>query len=153
MQNKVESIKEHNVIDFEFEISGEKFAELDWNKLVKLKTSNHEAAIAVEKTLMKTFWEITSLEELKEKLYKNLSFLDLIKIKLEFGEKSFIKNKSGHINFPTKYTDTVFNAIENVPKTFSEKLFGWIYYKNKDENLETFRFIINIDNGEIKYFD
>ena len=139
------------VLDLEFEISGEGFAELEWSDLKLLKNKNHEVAIAIEKTLMRNFWEITSLEKLKSKLRKNLNFLDLTKIKLDFSEKQ--PNRSGFFMGAQTYSSTIINAIERIPEILTNKLFGWIYYTNEDESIETFRFIVNIETGEIKYFD
>ena len=98
-------------------------------------------AHAIHKIIMKSAWEIVSLEELRCQLIKNLHFIDLVKIKLDFGEKSTTR-ASGYVD--------VVNAIENLPEKLSDKLFCWIYY-NEEEQLKTFRFILNISTGEIKY--
>lgn len=156
MQSKIYEKSYESSVDFEFEISGEKFSELEWEQLCRLKPKNHEVAIAIDRTLMKNLWEIVSLEELKTSLIKNLSFLNLVKVKLDFGEKSYPRcHKHGGIFIPYHSVGiyNVFNAIESVPASFSDKLFGWVYYKDKDDNLETFRFTINIETGEVKYFD
>jgi 4-amino-4-deoxy-L-arabinose transferase-like glycosyltransferase len=146
MQNKLAKKPITNSIDYEFEMSGEKFSEIDWSQLRFLKPKNHEIAIAVESSLMKNLWEITSVRELKDSIENNLSFVNFVKIKLDFAEKS-------RAGYPGVGIWSVFNATETIPLTFSDKLFGWIYYKDKDDKLETFRFIINIDTGEVKYFD
>ena len=149
MLSSIEHTKTPDVaFDLEFEMSGEQFEELNWEKLRKLKEDNHEVAIAIEKTLMNNFWEIISLEELKTQLHKNLSFLDLVKIKLDFGEKGYQPKSCYHQGI-----SLAFNAIENLPNILTNKLFGWIYYKDKKDKLSTFRFSINIDTGAIKYFD
>ena len=127
-------------VNYEFEISGDNFTELQWKDLVMLKPKNHEVAIAIEKTLMKKMWEIVSTEEVKKSLQKNLKFLDLVKIKLDFGE--YKQESKGNSIF------YVGNRI-----SLTDKLFGWVYYNDENEILETFRFTLNINNGEIKYFD
>lgn len=156
MQSKVFEKPYETTVDFEFEISGDKFSELDWEQLCMIKPKNHEIAIAIDRTLMKSLWEIVSLEELKTTIIKNLSFLNLVKVKLDFDEKPLPRYpKHGGIFIPyvSVGINNALNAIESIPESFSEKLFGWVYYKDKNDNLETFRFTINIETGEIKYFD
>jgi hypothetical protein len=156
MQNNVCESACETSVDFEFEMSGEEFSELEWEQLRMLKTKNHEVAIAVEKTLMKNLWETVSLKELKTTLIKNLSFLNLVKVKLDFGEDrstSLHQQEGVFIHRGDVGIYGAINAIKTIPATFSDNLFGWVYYKDKNDDLETFRFIINIETGKTKYFD
>jgi len=141
MQNKTISINSTeqtvDIIDYEFEISGENYSELDYSVLAGLHKRSHEIAISVDRVLMKSFWEIITLKNLRLKIKEKLNFIDLVKIKLDFGEKS------------SKSTLFSISASHNI----SNELFGWVYYNDDKENLQTFRFIVNIESGGIKYLD
>ncbi len=135
--------------DLEFEISGEKLGELESDTIKYLTQKENEIAQAVHKVIMKKAWEIVSLEELKCQIIKNLHFIDLIKIKMDFSEKSPIRSKK-HLCVCNSLTP--FNTIEQLPDVLTNDLFAWIYY-NEDDELKTFRFILNVSNGEIKYLN
>lgn len=132
-------------VDLEFEISGEKLSELEWKEVNFLQESDLEIAHSIHKVLLKNAWEIISLEELKCQIIKNLHFIDLIKVKLDFSE---IGGRIEQVSYFNKLSP--YNTIENLPNILSNNLFGWVYYNEKD-NLKTFRFILDISNGEIKY--
>ena len=137
MQSNVEEI-----IDVEFEISGEKFIpleELDNGVYVNhsLNVFNdklyHQTLKTIHDIIFKNLWELISIEKLKSILENKLSFLDLVKVKLDFNSKAVLDSK-----YKGKY------YVER------EILYCWIYYNEKD-SLKTFRFILDISNGEIKY--
>jgi hypothetical protein len=140
---------QNNSFDLEFEISGEQLDDLDWHIIYNLNPTEKEIATSVHKIILKNAWEIISLEELRCQLIKNLYFIDLIKVKLDFGEahppkpdKSIFRN--------TFFDKIYYNTIESLPFILSDNLFGWIYFK-ENEKIKTFRFILDISTGEIKY--
>lgn len=126
MQNNISS-----VMDIEFEISGEKLYELEWDNIRHLKQKEKKIAQVIHEVILKKAWDIISLEELKCQIIKNLHFIDLIKVKLDFSEK--------------------YNSSSTVG-IFTNDLFGWVYY-NEDEKIKTFRFVLNVSTGEIKYLN
>lgn len=137
IQNNISSI-----IDLEFEISGEKLSELEWSDIYFLNKTQSEMAHAIHKIIMKNAWEIVSLEELRCQLIKNLHFIDLVKIKLDFSEKEDLTSCSCNWNAN--------NNIEAISEILTNKLFAWIYY-NEEDQLKTFSFILDISTGGIKY--
>jgi len=84
-----------SIIDLEFEISGEKLGELEWETVNYLGPKSLEIAQAIHKVILKKAWEIVSLEELRCQIIKNLHFIDLVKIKMDFSEKGPIRSKRG----------------------------------------------------------
>lgn len=139
-------------IGLEFEISGEKLGEFEWSQINFLSEKEFEIGKAVHNVILKKAWEIISLEELRCALIKSLHFIDLIKIKLDFSENPPLRTKfkSGICICETALSPL--NTIENLPNILSDNLFGWIYY-NDDDTLKTFRFILDISTGEIKYLN
>jgi len=127
-----------SIIDLEFEISGEKLGELELETVNSLGPKSLEIAQAIHKVILKNAWEIVSLEKLKCQIIKNLHFIDLVKIKMDFSEIGDIL--------------TPFNTIETLPNVLTDNLFGWICY-NEDDVLKMFRFILDISTGEIKYLN
>ena len=79
------------IIDIEFEISGQKLDEFRWDSFPFLKGGELEIAQAIHKVILKNAWELMSLEELRCQIIKSLHFIDLIKIKMDFSEKTFLK--------------------------------------------------------------
>jgi len=134
-------------VDLEFEISGEKLTELEWTHIPSLDSICKEIAHAIHRIILKKAWEIVSIEELKCQIIKNLNFIDLIKVKLEFS------GKSGRVEqFRDNEKLNAYNTISDLPTVLSNNLFGWVYY-NENDTLKTFRFILNISTGEIKYLN
>jgi hypothetical protein len=110
--------------DLEFEISGEKFGDFELKENIFSEIKHFEIAKTIHKIIFKNIWEIVSIKKLEYQIIKKLNFIDLIKVKLDFSEK--------------------YNGC------FTDELFGWIYY-NEDEKIKSFRFILDISTGEIKY--
>lgn len=132
-----------STIDLEFEISGEKIEEFNYGLTKNLNQKETKIAQEIHKIIFKKAWEIATIEELKAKIIKQIDFIDLVKIKLEFGE---FKNNS----YSSSLHSFFYSTANKLPEILSNELFCWIYY-NEDEVLKTFRFILNISNGEIKF--
>ena len=122
------------IIDLEFEICGEKISELEWDDTHFLDKTQSEMTHAIHKIIMKSAWEIVSLEELRCQLIKNLHFVDLIKVKLDFSEKS---NTTKFLDLSNRIgIYSVFDTISTLPEKLSNNLFCYIYY-NEEEKLKT----------------
>lgn len=115
--------------DCVFSIYGKKFSGLRWYDLNLLKSNNHEIAIAIDKTIENAIGYKTTINELKKILQTNLSFLSPFKLRLDF------------------------KIFDNLNLNNKSKLFGWVYYADSNDIIQTFRFTLNIRNDEIKYFD
>lgn len=151
-------------VDLDFEISGEKLDELNLSTIRYFDEKTSEIVKAVHEVILKKAFEITSLNDLKNNLEKSLFFIDLVKIKLDFSEKSdtlnFINdsisiyfNSNCLIETPKWISNDDLEIKEEIKnKLLTNNLFGWIYY-NEDDTLKTFRFILNISTGEIKYLN
>jgi len=143
-------LTKQNKVDYSFIIPVDEFDILDWRKLSTLKGINQDIALTVEKTLFNKLEILTSVEELKTILKKRLNFVNIEKIVINFPDKSgvYTNNKKNHGR-----TELTKNSIYNEVLNLDNRLFGFIYYNDEEEKLQTFRFIINTTTGKVKYFD
>jgi hypothetical protein len=152
MQNSLDTCP----VDIEFEISGEKLEELDFPTCYHPHVYDEtlrKINIEVHNIILKQAWSITSIEKLKNQIIKKLDFVDLVKVKLDFGERQKLDGCSWtDFSGVPQSNYLVTRNIEALQHIFTENLFGWVYY-NENEELKTFRFILNIANGEIKYLN
>lgn len=129
MQNSIS-----HATDLEFEISGEQIDELKYGDTYFLSKIGKKMASSIHKIIFKMAWDVVSLNEITNKITEELSCYDLEKVIVRFG--------SSDVCPMSLYT-------EDVP---TSKLFGWVYYK-EDDKLETFRFALNVSNGNIKFLN
>ena len=92
-----------------------------------------EKYVQIHLIILKSAWELVSIDKLRSQIVKQLTFIDLVKVKLDFGE-----------NLHGSYWISEDNLTNN--------LFGWVYY-NENDNLKMLRFILNISTGEVKYLN
>lgn len=151
-------------IDLEFEISGKKLDELNLSTIHRFDENTSKIVQAIHNVILKKAFEITSLSDLKSDLEKSLSFVDLVKIKLDFSEQpdtlnfivdssSIYMNKACVTEASAWIANNDLEIKEEIKNTLlTDNLFGWVYY-NEDDALKTFRFILDVSTGEIKYLN
>jgi len=143
-------LTKENKVDYSFIIPVDEFEMLDWRKLSVLKGINQDIALTVEKILFSKLETLTSVESLKAILKEKLNFINIEKIVINFPDKSgtYTNNKKNHGR-----TELTNNSVYNNILNLDNRLFGFIYYNDEEEKLQTFRFIINTETGSVKYFD
>ena len=76
-----------SLFELEFEISGENLDEFNCKTIHNLSSQELKIAQSIHKAILQKAQEIVSLGELKIQITKNLNFIDLVKVKLDFSEK------------------------------------------------------------------